>query len=1143
MESYRPNQAFELQYPEWNDWHATTLKEISAPKTLEQGCMLFVDGQVSGLKPQPDQKGFEARVRADKEYTLTLQRLPNKNPTWQCECNRGNKAAPCEHTVATLAALAYIFHQYNFINLSPIQANIDLLARSIDLSSKTSRKQLTRLRLEPHNQKTAIVRGNAALPQELCYQVNPYCHLNSKAKTCLQLPPYDEWGAVIDLHRYATEKQIQFEAETSPKQYIEIRPQIGIIHPEISFDYASKKQLVIVDSTFKEEKADSVVEYFSDEGVLLSDGTLAEVAIEDIEYLLDTFEPATDHYESGETAAIGISPENFNRLALALDSQQRTKLRKANFARNGVPVILEPGNADSTPLKLSLRIKSPSKSRKSDYAYSLDATVDQHLVDTSSFISGWWDLANKAAKDVPLMGSNLRIRKLLEISNKLPLLPNTKERYALIDAMLECPSFKKPEFRKAAKRFLKSIESNYCRGNETIPMIFKNGSKRGSTQSPWRQVQLPMAAILQIITELNLVSSTYASKRKRSDSKQDELAILQRLALVCDANEIELSVDGQPLESVAIDIDIAVMSDAKLDWFELKAEIRCGEATIPRAQWELLLQGQLLIKINGRTVIPRLDKEAAVRQLIALVPDLAKGSKHKHDEAIGRASRLDMLQWIALRREGAHVQLPPAAETIFNALLTFEGIPKRPLPRSIQAKLRDYQKHGYDWLVFLYEHRFGACLADDMGLGKTLQAITFLTYVKNHTKTRTRFLVVVPPSLLFNWRNEFDQFSPKIKIAEYAGTKRDFTSCKKADLILTTYDILRRDIKIIAAEHFEAVVFDEAQTLKNHTSRRTKAAHRLNRRFTLCLTGTPMENHPGEFHTIMELALPGLMGSYDAFQKDLREGNRTPLRRAQPFLLRRTKSAILKELPPKQETDLYLDMSKEQKEIYTRTVGEVREEVLSAYQEKTKSQAGIVALAALTRLRQTCVSPELLGKPMKKPAPKIDYLNNKLAELVDEGHSALVFSQFIGSLDCIENALIAQGLAPLRLDGSTPTTKRTQLVETFQKSKTPQVFLISLRAGGVGLNLTNASYVIHVDPWWNPAVENQASDRAHRIGQKQTVFIQRLLMRHTVEEKIMVLKKRKQALFESIVNEGSSGKKGQALISKEDFQFLLSEET
>ncbi len=1135
MDSYLPNKPFQLQYPAWNDWKPFTLKGIADATALEQGCLLFVDGQVTRLSKLAGKDGFEANVRADKEYSLSLKKLPQKNPTWHCECDKGNKASPCQHAVAALAALAYIFHKYNFIFLSPIQANINLLARSIDQGSKPVRKKLSQLRFETYHKKGPLLRGNAALPEELCYQVNPYCSLHEKNKTYLQLPPYDEWGAMLELHRYVAAKQLKFEAGTAPEEHLKIRPKITTVHPEIAFDFASKKRLVLVESAFNEEKSDSIVEYFSDEGVLLSDGTLARVATEEIEDLLLCFEPATDHFESYKTPEIGIPPESFNSLALTLDSKQRAKLKQAQLQRNGVPISLKPGKADPSPLKLSLRIQS---SGKSGYAYSLDGSVDPHAVDTSGLITGWSHLAREAAQGVKLMGSKVRIRKLLEISSKLPLLPSTKERHAFIDTMLEDPSFQKPEFHKAAKRFLKSIESNYCRGNDTIPMLFP----RGSRQSPWQQVQLPMAAILQIITELNLISQTQTPSRKRTANKQDELANLQRLALICSAYDIELSVDGKPLEAVAVQIDIEAVADAKLDWFELKAEIRCGEASIPREQWEQLLHGQLLINIDGRTVIPRLEKEAAVRQLIALVPETTKHSKQPQGEAIGRASRLDMLQWIELRRQGAHVQLPEAAEAIFKALLTFEGIPQRRLPRSIPAQLRDYQKHGYDWLVFLYEHRFGACLADDMGLGKTLQAIAFLTYVKNHSKTRKRFLIVVPPSLLFNWQNELEQFSPKLKTAEYAGTKRDFASCKKADVILTTYDILRRDIKTLEAEHFETVVFDEAQTLKNHASRRTKAAHRLNRRFSLCLTGTPMENHPGEYHTIMELALPGLMGSYDAFQKDLREDNKTTLRRAQPFLLRRTKSAILKELPPKQETDLYLDMSQEQKEIYTRTVGEVREEVLSAYQEKTKSQAGIIALAALTRLRQTCVSPELLGKPMKRPAPKIDYLSNKLSELVEEGHSALVFSQFIGSLDCIENALLAQGLTPLRLDGSTPTPKRKQLVKAFQESETPQIFLISLRAGGVGLNLTNASYVMHVDPWWNPAVENQASDRAHRMGQKQTVFIQRLLMRHTVEEKIMTLKKRKQALFESIVNEGSSGKKGQPLISKEDFKFLLSEE-
>lgn len=301
-----------------------------------------------------------------------------------------------------------------------------------------------------------------------------------------------------------------------------------------------------------------------------------------------------------------------------------------------------------------------------------------------------------------------------------------------------------------------------------------------------------------------------------------------------------------------------------------------------------------------------------------------------------------------------------------------------------------------------------------------------------------------------------------------------------------------------------------------------------------------MENHVGEYYSIMNLATPGIFGSYKDFQKAMREGDGRLLRRARPFMLRRTKDEILKELPPKVESEFFLTMTPEQKEIYTRTVAEVRDEVMAAYQDNTQAQAGIVALAALTRLRQVCISPELLGNPIKGPAPKLEYLLTKMRELLDEGHSALFFSQFTRTLDLLQDAAQRAGIEVLRLDGKTPIEKRKRMVDAFQQSLEPQLFLISLKAGGAGLNLTRAQYVFHIDPWWNPAVENQASDRAHRIGQTKVVFIQRLLMRHTVEEKIMQLKLRKQKLFQAIVDANSVKTANGLLMSKKDFEFLLS---
>ena len=255
-------------------------------------------------------------------------------------------------------------------------------------------------------------------------------------------------------------------------------------------------------------------------------------------------------------------------------------------------------------------------------------------------------------------------------------------------------------------------------------------------------------------------------------------------------------------------------------------------------------------------------------------------------------------------------------------------------------------------------------------------------------------------------------------------------------------------------------------------------------------------------------------------------------------MLRRTKDAILKELPPKTESDVYLELTEKQKSLYQHTVAQVRSSIEDAYRSKTQGQAQIIALTAIMKLRQLCVSPRLLDRASKDPSPKLDFLIGKLKELREEGHSALVFSQFTSFLDLLEEELKSSKLAFSRLDGSTAVKKRKHLVEGFQKGEAPPIFLLSLKAGGQGLNLTRASYVFHLDPWWNPAVENQASDRAHRIGQVQKVSITRVLMRHTIEEKMMELKKRKLALYKAVLEDATRGGKGFS-ISKSDFDFLL----
>ncbi|HOI17460.1 MAG TPA: DEAD/DEAH box helicase, partial [Geobacteraceae bacterium] len=359
--------------------------------------------------------------------------------------------------------------------------------------------------------------------------------------------------------------------------------------------------------------------------------------------------------------------------------------------------------------------------------------------------------------------------------------------------------------------------------------------------------------------------------------------------------------------------------------------------------------------------------------------------------------------------------------------------------------------------------------------------------------------------------------------------------------VLTSYGILQRAADILAAIPFHVAVFDEAQQVKNINAATTGAARRISARFKLALTGTPMENHLGEYFSIMDLCVPGLLGRYEEFRRRIEirglGGVDTLVRRTRPFILRRSKQMIADELPPRVEADLYLEMNAKQKTLYQKTVEEVKGKVGEAFRDKAPGQARMIALTAILRLRQICLCPSLVASGSRPESPKLECLAEQLHELRDEGHAALVFSQFTSYLDIVEQGLKHHKIPYLRLDGATPVAKRKELVNSFQKSAEPLVFLISLKAGGKGLNLTRATYVYHLDPWWNPAVENQASDRAHRIGQTAKVTVTRLLMRHTVEEKMMALKDRKLKLYKALLDDASGA--GGVALTKEDFDFLL----
>lgn len=623
---------------------------------------------------------------------------------------------------------------------------------------------------------------------------------------------------------------------------------------------------------------------------------------------------------------------------------------------------------------------------------------------------------------------------------------------------------------------------------------------------------------------------------------------LPRLFAQLTAAGIPLLYRGKPLKPARWDVAIHIERDqaarAGIDWFEIRPEIRSDGGLLEESEWRAALrQGGLIDDGSGL----RLLDEATLERLRAIFDLTGEGGPDRGAARIVHVPRLQVLDWLALREQGITVSLPAEEEAVLARLLGFTRIETPPLPPSLQAVLRPYQQEGYAWLAFLYAHRFGACLADDMGLGKTMQAICLLAALHDGRLTpadgvKGPHLIVVPTSLLFNWEQELARFAPGLQVHVYSGSERKLDA-KDGDVVLTTYGLVRRDRESLARRAFHVIVFDEAQAVKNIHADTTGAARRLTGRFKIALTGTPLENHLGEYFSIIDLCLPGLLGEYDRFKKELKQAEEQALnrllRRTRPFILRRTKAQILHDLPPKIESEVFLDLTERQKALYQKTVAEIRSTIDQAYRSKTSGQAQFIVLTAILKLRQVCLSPRLLTDRADESSPKLSFLLERLQELLEEGHSALVFSQFTSFLDLVEEVCVRHAVPYHRLDGATALQARKTRVTAFQTGERPSVFLLSLKAGGQGLNLTKATYVFHLDPWWNPAVENQASDRAHRIGQQRAVTVVRILMRHSIEEKMMALKQRKLELYDAVMGGVVRGA-GQNVLTQADFEFLLS---
>ncbi|MEA3553527.1 MAG: DEAD/DEAH box helicase [Campylobacterota bacterium] len=468
-------------------------------------------------------------------------------------------------------------------------------------------------------------------------------------------------------------------------------------------------------------------------------------------------------------------------------------------------------------------------------------------------------------------------------------------------------------------------------------------------------------------------------------------------------------------------------------------------------------------------------------------------------------------------------------------LKNFKKIKKVTPPSCLNATLRGYQQDGLNWLNFLYEFKFGGILADDMGLGKTIQTLTHLSRLKEDGKLTNPSLIVMPTSLIANWKNEAKKFTPNLSVLPLQGNDRSqyYDDIKNNDLILTTYPLIVRDKEIFDSYDFCYIILDEAQKIKNPKTKMTMAIKTFNCDYRLALSGTPIENHLGELWSIFSFLMPGFLDTQSFF----RNYYQTPIekennierqkllnKRVKPFMIRRTKELVAKELPKKSEIIKYTQFDNKQSKLYESIRVTMEKKVREVVSKKGIGSSHITILDALLKLRQVCCDPSLVkideAKKVQESA-KLELLLDLLDELVKEDRKILIFSQFTSMLSIIENEIIKAEIKYTKLTGS--TTKREDAIEKFTKGDA-QIFLISLKAGGVGLNLVEADTVIHYDPWWNPAVENQATDRAYRIGQKNAVFVYKLVVENTIEEKILELQKKKQALQDGIYDENKQQK-------------------
>lgn len=1144
---------------------------LASKAYVMRGFEYYKQGQLERLTWNDKKNVLLARVKGTRPYTVSIS-IKDDDLSYYCSCPAWDRSGNCKHVVAVVATIKNLINSEHFKGNSIIAPHRRELRKSL-LSLDENQPEI--------KEAPPVIKRKLAAGYSLVLKRD-----------------HSYFSAIATV--YKGEKKASGRAALMPE---ELRPFATGSPDYYYFRYINKMSILAYlieygdDHPIFLKKDDEMIPINWNDGIhcrpiIKFNATTSEVKASICYFPNDESSPWLKPYRLNNSIVINLESFEIGFMPEGEDLKLWQSVAKTfETVRPGRP-ISESSNRDkdlplTIPLeafrKLNFRIKGNKENwlhrftfeadgtktplEKADYSCRMSIEMDEEkgiatlfalrdingrtMQSNSSFFklllimeSGRFDLS-------PSMKARKRRKVVIEAFMKLLSADKETERDKIIKAALSNGDFRKRSVRSEAKSFLLNAFTSLKEESSSIDFDGKEWMITGNSSD----LEAPLYTIPYKLFGVDI----FKDMKSHSEMKVSSKALYASLPILHEALKgegIPLYFKGKLVVTSEWDFsfDAGSRNEEGIDWFEIKPEISCDGKLLNEEAWQNALNHSGVVE-SDETIEVLSSNTQKVLSAIGKVYGGSGSITKPEEREIVSVPRLQILDWVELRKLGVKVKLSKEDEALTKRLTGFEKIEEKPLPEKLNAKLRHYQEEGYYWLAFLYEHRFGACLADDMGLGKTIQSITLLAAIKegkvlaptgkkgSQTKDKKGGpqLIVVPPSLLFNWESEIKKFYPDLTVHYYAGVNR-VASFDKHDVILTTYGVVRRDIEILEKTLFDVIIFDEAQAVKNIYASTTGAVRQLRGYFKLVVTGTPMENHLGEYFSSLDLALPGLLGEYEQFKKYLKADASANLdiivKRTRPFVLRRTKEKILKELPAKTETDIYLELTGKQKVLYQKTVEMIKSDISDAYANKNAAQASIVALTAILKLRQLCISPRLIDPEADAKSPKIEFLCSKLRELIDEDHSSLVFSQFTSFLDILEEELIREKIPYCRLDGSTPTAKRRKLVENFQDSDTPLVFLLSLKAGGQGLTLTKASYVFHLDPWWNPAVENQASDRAHRIGQKNKVTITRLLMHHTIEEKMMVLKEKKMALFNAIMDDSKKAKKGSS-ISKEDFEFLL----